>query len=158
MTKLIFKVAMNDEEKKLGNTTTVVINVNRPDGIPDIIWDYACANYKVKLQAQIRPNWGLFIEDTFPKTLEFGQSLYATARGRTIVKEVTVEATAELLNKKSELDKLTYIIDTLERAGMTVPDSMWDDMEALTPDSEVTKIDEEDEDPYETSPAHKPQE
>ncbi len=98
MEKIKFEVSMNLEEMKAGNSYPVEIDVERPEGIPDIVWQFAVANYRVKLQAQIRPNWGKFKEDTFPKTLQFGESLYSKGRVQRTPQEM-----AESMNRDEKL-------------------------------------------------------
>ena len=142
METITFKVAMDKEQAALKNTHEVTINVERPADIPDIIWEHAVANYKVKLQGQIRPNWDKFIKDTFPKTLTFGETLYAKS---TKVVAVTTESAAAFLTSGTPLEQLEKKIDMLEKLGVEVPQTLWDEMDALSPPEDVEPLYTEDE-------------
>jgi len=128
METIKFTVAMNNEEKLAKNTHDVEIHVERPAGIPDIVWTHAIANYKVKLQGQIRPNWDTFIKDSFPKTLEFGQALYAKAKAPAVI---TTESAQTWMNTGSPLEQLKKKISIVEGMGMEVPAHMLEELTKL---------------------------
>ena len=128
METITFKVAMDKEQAALKNTHTVTINVERPADIPDIIWSHAVANYKVKLQGQIRPNWDKFITDTFPKTLAFGETLYAKAQP---VAKITTESASKWLEEGTPLDQIKRKITMIEQMGLDVPEHMLEELARL---------------------------
>lgn len=128
METITFSVAMDKEQAALKNTHKVMINVERPAGVPDIVWEHAVANYKVKLQGQIRPNWDIFIKDTFPKTLAFGENLYAKA---VKVAAVTTESATTWMNTGTPLEQLRKKITIIEGMGMEIPAHMQEELDSL---------------------------
>ena len=124
---ITFKVAMDNEAKKAGEFHSVEIHVKRPDGIPTIVWDFANATYKVRLQGQIRNNWSQFVADTFPKTLSFGESLYVKTKSA----KITVDTAADFLNTGSAEEVLVKKIDLLEKMEVEVPQELRDRLETL---------------------------
>jgi len=122
-----FKVALNNEAKKMGDFHDVEIHVRRPADIPTIVWDFAIAAYKVRLQGQIRNNWSQFVADTFPKTLSFGESLYVKTKSA----KITVDTAADFLNTGSAEEILVKKIDLLEKMEVEVPQELRDRLETL---------------------------
>ncbi len=127
--EITFKVKMD----KHSDAHEVKLNVSFDDVDEAIIQKHALANCVVGWQGQIRNHWDAFVEGKMPTEVTFGNPLFASTRGRTIVKQVTVDSAAEFLNGKSELNKLTALIDMMEKAGMDIPEDMWTKMDELSP-------------------------
>lgn len=85
-----FTVAMNAEEKKEGNVSEVIIDIDFDNADTDTIHKAALANFTVGLQAQIRNNWDKFLENGTPETMVFGDTLYE-GKGRTLTPDAAIK-------------------------------------------------------------------
>jgi hypothetical protein len=109
-----FKVAMDDEQKKLKNFTDVKIEVDMEDASFEDLYKYALRSYRIELQGQIRSNWGNFVKGEYSKELKFGQSMYATRQRVTKVKMTPEEMKASLLAEMKGMtaeQKMNYLTE-----------------------------------------------
>jgi hypothetical protein len=96
-----FEVAMDAEQKKLGNVEKVKFVLEFPEGCEDQVQSDAVAHQIVKFQQQIRSNWDSFIKDGVPERVTYGQPLYGR---RTATRPPTqAEIEAVMMQKISQL-------------------------------------------------------
>lgn len=96
-----FEVAMDAEQKKLGNVEKVKFILEFPEGCEDQVQSDAVAHAIVKFQQQIRSNWDTFIKAGVPKRVTYGQPIY----GRKVASRPPTEAEIEgvLMKKIAQL-------------------------------------------------------
>ena len=94
-----FKVAMDAEQAKAKNHHEVEFTVTFDGADEAKVVEMALKAQVVAWQSQVRAHWDEFISEGLPKTVVFGEALFASARGA-----VTV---AKAMDKvKEELNKL----------------------------------------------------
>lgn len=94
-----FKVAMDAEQAKAKNHQEVEFTVTFEGADEAKVVEMALKAQVVAWQSQVRAHWDEFISEGLPKTVVFGEALFATTRGA-----VTV---AKAMDKvKEELNKL----------------------------------------------------
>lgn len=94
-----FKVAMDAEQAKAKNHQEVEFTVTFDGADEAKVVEMALKAQVVAWQSQVRAHWDEFISEGLPKTVVFGEALFASARGA-----VTV---AKAMDKvKEELNKL----------------------------------------------------
>ena len=81
--KVEFKVAMDAEQKKLGNAQTITLDVDFDGVDDDTIRKHAIANCVVGWQSQIRNHWTEYVDGKLPESIKFGDPLFTTARVKT---------------------------------------------------------------------------
>jgi len=106
----MFKVSMNEDEKKLGNSHNIEVMVDVKGAPRDLLEKYALKAYKVELQGQIRPNWSDFIEGNYPKELTFGQALFSKKAAKPVTMEDHKAAVAADMAKLSETERLDALL------------------------------------------------
>ena len=106
--KMEFTIAMNQEEKSLGNTHKVTVNVEKCDD--ETMLKYAMKAYTVEIQSQIRNNWDQFIAGNYPKELVIGQAMFESTRGKVTVEKATSTLKAQL-SKMSPEEKIAYLTE-----------------------------------------------
>ena len=112
--KVEFKVAMDDEQKKLKNFKEVSLQVDMEDASFEDLYKYALRSYRIELQGQVRANWDEFIKDEYPKELKFGEALFATRTRTTKVKMTPEEMKAELAKQMEGMtseEKMKYLTE-----------------------------------------------
>lgn len=105
-----FKVAMDNEQKKLGNVEEITLDVDF-EGVPDaIVRKAALAHAVVSWQSQIRSHWTDFKEGKLPTSVTFGNPLFTSTRRVAIapitqetalafIQSLTPEARADMVQK-----------------------------------------------------------
>ena len=122
MTTVTFKVSMNEEERKAGNTKDVRLEVTF-DGVDDgLVRRYAVQHRVIAWQAQIKNNWDDFIAGKMPTKVKFDEPLFAPKR--TGVAPMTPERAEEYLLNADRLTQVRAAINLMEKAGMDVPDQL----------------------------------
>lgn len=116
-----FKVAMDNEQKKAGNTRDVKFECSFDGVNMDDVKRLAIQQQIVRWQAQIRNNWDKFISDGLPRVVTFGNPLYESARGAA---PMTPERAEEFLMNADRLTQVRAAINLMEKAGMDVPDQL----------------------------------
>ena len=94
-----FKVAMDSESAKNKEHKDVEINVSFEAADEKKVVEMAMKAQVVAWQSQIRAHWDEFISEGLPKTVVFGEALFATTRG-------TVTVAKAMDKVKEELNKL----------------------------------------------------
>ena len=110
--KMEFTIAMNSEEKALGNTHKVSIEVSKCDD--ETMLKYALKAYVVDVQAQLRNNWDAFIKGEYPKEVVIGQRLFESKKGA----PVTQEKAKDVLLKAMEGMTVDQKMEFLVKAGL----------------------------------------
>lgn len=105
--KVEFTIAMNQEEKALGNIHKVAINVEKCDD--ETMLKYAMKAYIVDIQSQIRNNWDAFIEGEYPKELVVGQRMFEGKRGAPITQAKATDVLAKVMESMTMEEKLAYL-------------------------------------------------
>jgi hypothetical protein len=112
--EVVFKVAMDDEQKKLKNFTDVTLKVDMEDASFEELYKYAIRSYRIELQGQIRSNWDMFVKGDYPKELKFGQGMFAT-RARTMKVKMTPEemkaSLQESMKGMTQEQKMAYLME-----------------------------------------------
>jgi len=102
-----FKIAMNNEEKLIGNTHEVTVNVEKCDDATML--KYALKAYTVEIQSQIRNNWDAFMRGDYPRELTIGQAMFSKKVAKVMTEAEKVAAyksDALAMSETERLDKL----------------------------------------------------
>ena len=112
--KVSFKIAMDNEQKKLNNVKTVTLDVSFDGVSNEVIRTAAIKQQTVAWQSQIRSHWTEFVEKGVPETITFGVPLFSTARQA----PVTTAAINAHVEAMAPADKLKLAISAMKAAGM----------------------------------------
>ena len=105
--KVEFTIAMNAEEKALGNIHKVEVNVEKCDDATML--KYAMKAYIVEIQSQIRSHWDEFIQGEYPKELVVGQAMFESRRGAPITQAKATDVLAKAMENMTQEGKLAYL-------------------------------------------------
>ena len=105
--KVEFTIAMNKEEKALGNISKVSLDVTKCDD--ETMLKYAMKAYIVDIQSQIRNNWDAFIKGDYPKELVVGQRMFEAKRGAPITQAKATDVLAKAMADMTMEEKLAYL-------------------------------------------------
>jgi hypothetical protein len=102
--KMEFKVSRDEEAKKEKDFILWNCEVDIASASREMLEKYAMKSFKIEIQGQIRPNWTqfeeLWIADKLPKTMIFGQGLFAKkVATRPPTQEEIEKSTAEKVRK-----------------------------------------------------------
>lgn len=106
--ELKFKVAMNQEEKLAGNEMEVVVEMDFSEATREQLVEMCKKPIIINLQSQVRNNWDKFIKGEYPRSLKFGESLFASTRGVVTVDKAKNVLIAQLSTMSPEA-KLEYL-------------------------------------------------
>ena len=137
LTKVSFKVSMDDEQRKLGNAKVVEFQVDFSETSQNTLKTLAIASQNIRWQAQIKGHWTEFTEGKLPKVVKFGEPLFGTSRTRQVV--ITQESALNHLKSISRLEQVRSIISMMESTKMDVPINLYEEEETLT----IAKADKE---------------
>lgn len=140
-TNVKFKVAMDNEQKKLGNIKDITFDVSFDGVDPSVIQKAAIANMIVQWQGQIRSHWTEFTEKGLPEVVTFGNPLFAS-RGRAAAAPLTSEAALTHIKGQDRLTQITMAIDLMESIGQDVPDDLLEEELQLKQDLVTESINE----------------
>lgn len=106
--KVTFKVAMDNEQAKLKNHSTVEFTCSFDGVSENTVQEMALKAQIVAWQSQIRANWDEFITDGVPSTVTFGEALYESKKGQ--VTEAKAKAVLiKQLSTMTQEEKLAYL-------------------------------------------------
>ena len=105
--KVEFTIAMNQEEKSLGNIHKVALDVTKCDD--ETMLKYAMKAYIVEIQSQIRSHWDEFIKGEYPKELVVGQAMFESRRGAPITQAKAADTLDKKMEGMSMEEKLAYL-------------------------------------------------
>jgi len=103
-----FKVAMDNEQAKLKNHKTVILQVTNGDD--ETMLKYALKAYIVEIQGQIRNNWAAFIKGEYPKSVKIGEVVFASGKG-VVTKEKAKAAYKDSMAEMTMMEKLKTLHD-----------------------------------------------
>lgn len=125
-----FTVAMDSEQKQLGNAKEIKFECDFDGVDPGIIQRHAIQNMIVTWQGQIRRNWGLFLEGKLPKVVLFGAALFP-GRTRGVAPPMTTERAEEFILSQDRLTQVRTAITLMEKVGMEVPEELLEEESQL---------------------------
>ena len=103
-----FKVAMDAEQAKAKNHQEVEFTVTFEGADEAKIVEMALKAQVVAWQSQVRAHWDEFVSEGLPKTVVFGEALFATTRGTVTVAKAT-DTLKKQLSAMSAKEKLAYL-------------------------------------------------
>lgn len=114
-----FKIAMDAEQKRLGNVKDVNLEVSFDDVDFAIVQKHAVANMIVQWQNQIRSHWTDFVNGKMPTEIKFGDPLFEGGR-RATVRTMSMEEMITHINNMPDEERTQYIIK-LQMGQATLP-------------------------------------
>ena len=103
-----FKVAMDNEQAKAKNHTSVEFTCTFEGADEAKVVEMALKAQVVAWQSQIRSNWDRFISEGLPKTVTFGEALYESSKGKVTVEKAT-DTLKKQLSTMSPEEKIAYL-------------------------------------------------